>query len=257
MNQTDLKAFLESKVVQYNNPAFIEDDPIIVPHQYKQLQDIEIAGFFSAVLSWGKRSTIIRNAQLLMDLMDGSPYQFILNHQEKDLKRFLVFKHRTFNATDLLYFISFLKEYYSTFLSLEFAFSTYLDTDSDTTKKGLIGFQQLAFANEHPERTRKHISTPAKGSACKRLNMFLRWMVRSDHQGVDFGLWKNISPSQLIIPMDIHVSRVAKRMGLIENEKVTWKNAETLTNELRQLDSSDPVKYDFALFGLGVIEKFI
>lgn len=256
MNQSDLKAFLDSKVAQYNDPAFIEGDPVFVPHQYKRLQDIEISGFFSAILSWGNRSMIIQNATRLMELMDNSPFDFILNHQESDLKRFLPFVHRTFNATDLLYLISFLKDYYSTFVSLEYAFSTFLQPGDETIEKGLIGFHQLIFTGDYPQRTVKHISTPVKNSACKRLNMFLRWMVRSDHQGVDFGLWKTISPSQLVIPMDIHVAKVACRFELIENDRITWKNAVALTDVLRRFDPADPVKYDFALFGLGIIEKF-
>ncbi|HEX5554930.1 MAG TPA: TIGR02757 family protein [Chitinophagaceae bacterium] len=257
MNKTALQDFLNCKVELYNNAAFVEDDPVRVPHQFTLLQDIEIAGFFTAILSWGRRSTIIDNSKKLMSLMDNAPYAFIKNHRQSDLKPFLSFAHRTFNATDLLYFISFLQEYYTTFLSLESAFSTHLDPEDKNTKKALIGFQQIAFAGEHPARTRKHLSSPAKNSACKRLNMFLRWMVRHDHQGVDFGLWKNISPSQLVIPMDVHVSRVARRLDLIEDEKVTWKNAEALTGELRKFDPEDPVKYDFALFGLGVMEKFV
>lgn len=257
MNKADLKIFLDNKVAQYNDPAFIESDPVFVPHQYKRLQDIEIAGFFSAILSWGRRGMIIRNGLHLMELMDNSPYEFILHHQETDLKRFLSFVHRTFNATDLLYLITFLKDYYSTFVSMEYAFTTFLQPGDETIKKGLVGFHQLIFTGDYPPRTVKHISTPVKNSACKRLNMFLRWMVRSDHQGVDFGLWKSISPSQLVIPMDIHVARVAHRFELVEDEKVSWKNAVALTDKLRQFDPADPVKYDFALFGLGVVEKFI
>lgn len=256
MNKTVLQDFLNCKVEHYNNPSFIEGDPISIPHQYSILQDIEISGFFAALLSWGRRSMIIRNTERLMEMMDNAPYEFILHHHSSDLKPLLSFTHRTFNATDLLYFIAFLKEYYSTFISLESAFSTHLDPEDKTVKKALIGFQQIAFAGDYPERTRKHLSSPAKNSACKRMNMFLRWMVRSDHQGVDFGLWKNISPAQLIIPMDVHVTRVARRFGLTKSEIVNWKNAEALTDELRNFDPEDPVKFDFALFGIGVMEKF-
>lgn len=221
------------------------------------MQDIEIAGFFAAILSWGRRSSIIQDCQELMTLMENAPYDFVLNHQAHDLKRFAQFKHRTFNSTDLLYFIHFFHEYYGTFLSLESAFSTYLDPHDKTVKKALLGFHQIFFADEHPDRTRKHLSSPANNAACKRLNMFLRWMVRYDHHGVDFGLWRQISPAQLVIPMDVHVSRVAFRFDLLESEKVSWNAAVALTEALRQFDPEDPVKYDFALFGLGVIEKFV
>jgi uncharacterized protein (TIGR02757 family) len=257
MNKTAFQEFLNCKVEQYNNSAFIEGDPVCIPHQYTLLQDIEISGFFAAILSWGRRETIIRNTEKLMGMMDNAPYEFILQHKETDLKPFLTFSHRTFNSTDILFFISFLHEYYSTFISMESAFSTHLDRDDKTIKKALIGFQQIVFAGEYPERTRKHLSSPARNSACKRMNMFLRWMVRTDHQGVDFGLWKSISPSQLVIPLDIHVSRVARRFGLIEDERVNWKTAEALTDELRKFDPEDPVKYDYALFGLGIMEKFV
>jgi uncharacterized protein (TIGR02757 family) len=256
MKQAVLREFLDCKFELYNNVAFIDEDPVSVPHRFKLLQDIEISGFFAALLSWGRRSTIIANSLRLMQLMDNAPYDFIQNHRPKDLKSFESFTHRTFNDTDLFYFISFLQEYYATFLSLESAFSTHVTEEDATVKNGLIGFRQIVFAGEHPARTTKHLSSPAKNSACKRMNMFLRWMVRSDHQGVDFGLWKRISPAQLIIPVDVHVSRVAKGLKLLDNDTVNWKNAEALTAELRKFDPNDPVKYDFALFGMGVMEKF-
>jgi uncharacterized protein (TIGR02757 family) len=256
MKHAVLREFLDCKLELYNNVAFIDEDPVSVPHRFKLLQDIEISGFFAALLSWGRRSTIIANSLRLMELMDNAPYDFIQNHRPKDLKRFASFTHRTFNDTDLLYFISFLREYYSTFLSLESAFSTHMTEDDATVKNGLAGFRQIVFAGDHPERTTRHLSSPAKNSACKRMNMFLRWMVRSDHWGVDFGLWKRISPAQLIIPLDTHVSRVAKGLRLLKNDTVNWKNAEALTAELRKFDPHDPVKYDFALFGMGIMEKF-
>lgn len=257
MNKTTLKDFLEQKVDHYNRPAFVEGDPISIPHQFKKLQDREIAGFFAAILSWGNRATIINNCRELIALMDNAPYDFVLHHQPPDLKRFLHFKHRTFNATDLLYCISFFQEYYSTFLSLESAFSAHLEPCDRTTEKALTGFNKIFFANDHPERTRKHISSPARNAACKRLNMYLRWMVRNDHNGVDFGIWKSISPAQLVMPVDIHVARVARRLGLLPTDAANWKTALALTDELRNFDPSDPVKYDFALFGLGVVEKFV
>lgn len=257
MEKQALKDFLDRKVEHYNHVHFTEEDPVCIPHQFTLLQDREIAGFFAAIFSWGNRTAIINSSKRLMLLMDSAPYDFILNHQEKDLSRFLSFRHRTFNATDLLYFISFFKEYYSSVISLESAFSAHLSESDRTVEKALNGFHNIFFAGEHPERTRKHISTPAKNSACKRLNMFLRWMVRRDHQGVDFGIWKNIAPSQLVCPLDIHVARVAQRLSLISSRQANWKTAVALTDELRKFDPVDPVKYDFALFGLGIEEHFI
>lgn len=257
MNQAAFKKFLDQKAAQYNNPLFIGSDPIFVPHQFEKLQDREIAGFFAAILAWGHRKIILKNALHLTALMDGSPHDFILHHEEKDLKRFLHFRHRTFNATDLLYCIYFFREYYTLHDSLETAFSSHLRPGDETVENALAGFRNTFFAHEHPQRSEKHISNPAKNSACKRLNMFLRWMVRHDEQGVDFGIWKSIAPSQLVCPLDIHVSRVAKRFGLLQSDQVSWKAAVSLTDELRIFDAGDPVKYDFALFGLGVEERFV
>lgn len=191
-----------------------------------------------------------------MLLMDDAPHDFIIHHSAKDLKQLLHFKHRTFNTTDLLYFISFLKNYYSKNKSLEQAFINGMKATDETIVNGLIHFHNLFFESEHaPQRTRKHIPTPARNSSCKRLNMYLRWMVRSNLAGVDFGLWKNISPSQLIIPLDVHVQRVALKFGLMKREIADWKAALELTDTLKQFDKNDPVKYDFALFGMGVNEK--
>lgn len=257
MKQTALLDFLNQKTRQYNHPDFINEDPISIPHRFSRLQDIEISGFFAAILSWGRRKMIIQSCDKLMAMMDNAPYDFIMNHQADDLKTFTSFVHRTFNGADLLFFIDALQVYYQTFLSLEFAFSAHLRQGDKTVKNALIGFKEILFTQEHLPRTQKHLSSPANNAACKRLNMYLRWMVRQDLQGVDFGLWKKISPAQLVIPMDIHVSRVAKRLGLLEKDTVNWSNAEKLTNELRNFDPLDPVKYDFALFGLGVMEKFV
>ena len=248
-----LKDFLDEKYEQYNRPAFIEEDPISIPHQYKRLQDIEIAGFWAAVLAWGQRKTIINKCTTLFQLMDNAPYDFVVNHQENDLKAFLHFKHRTFNATDTLYFLKFFQAYYQEHASLEEAFLA----TGNGMEQALINFHNLFFSLEdYPERTRKHIATPARKSACKRINMFLRWMVRKDDRGVDFGLWKNIKPAQLICPCDVHVDRVARRLGLVTRKQTDWLTAKELTANLLLLDPEDPVKYDFALFGLGVYEKF-
>ncbi|GEP92270.1 TIGR02757 family protein [Chitinophaga terrae (ex Kim and Jung 2007)] len=252
-----LQEFLNAKADYYDNPDFIADDPISIPHRFSQLQDIEIAGLFAAVLAWGNRTSIINKCTSLLKMMDNAPYDFIRNHQPRDRMKLMSFAHRTFNGLDLLYFVEFLQHYYSNVTSLEFAFSGHISAQDENVENALIGFRKVFFALEHPERTEKHIATPAKNSACKRLNMYLRWMVRKDENGVDFGLWNYISPSQLVCPVDIHVSRVAARLGLIPEAKSDWKTAVALTHELKKLDPDDPAKYDFALFGLGVIEKYV
>ncbi len=251
-----LKVFLDRKVEEYNTPAFIDKDPIVIPHRFASPRDKEISGFFAAILAWGNRTSIINSCNRLMKAMDEAPYDFVRNHKPTDLKPLLGFVHRTFNATDLFYLLEFLQFHYSQHDSLEEAFSRSLSPKDLTIENALRGFYQYCFSLEHPERTHKHIATPAKKSACKRLNMYLRWMVRQDNKGVDFGIWKNIRPAQLVCPMDVHVSRVAARYGLMESDKTDWNAALELTAHLRQLDPQDPVKYDFALFALGVIEKF-
>jgi len=248
-----LKEFLDRKVREYNRPAFIKDDPIAIPHLFTRIQDIEIAGFFASVFAWGKRTTIINKSKELMQRMDSAPHAFIQNHSTKDLQRLRNFKHRTFNEDDLFYFVEFLHTHYAKHDSLEFAFCPISGLD---TEHSLTHFRKYFFSFEHLKRTEKHISSPLQKSTCKRMNMFLRWMVRHDNKGVDFGLWKNISPSQLICPIDVHVARVAKKLGLLKRKQVDWFAAVELTDALRKLDNSDPVKYDFALFSLGVIEKF-
>ena len=253
----NLRDFLNKKVDQYNQPSFIKDDPILVPHLFTNLQDIEISAFFAAIFAWGNRITIIRKSKELLALMDMQPHQFVLNAEKKELEKLTHFKHRTFNTTDLLYFIEFLKHHYSSQSSLESAFTKGMNSTDETVQNGLSGFHHYFFSlADAPIRTRKHISSPEKGSTCKRLNMFLRWMVRSDNTGVDFGIWKNIKPSQLICPIDLHVSRVAKRLNLLDRKQADWQAALELTALFRTMDPEDPVKYDFALFGLGVLEKF-
>ena len=253
MMPVHLKQFLDRKVKEYNKPAFIKDDPISIPHLFTKKQDIEIAGLFAAVFAWGNRTTIIGKSKELIQRMDNSPYVFVKDHSAKDLKRLNGFKHRTFHEDDLYYFIEFLHQHYSKHDSLEFAFFPIPGLD---TEHGLTHFKNYFFSLEHLKRTEKHISSPLQKSTCKRLNMFLRWMVRNDKKGVDFGLWKNISPSQLICPIDVHVARVSKKLGLLKRKQVDWLAATELTDALRKLDKNDPVKYDFALFNLGVIEKF-
>jgi len=251
-----LKTLLDKKLRLYNSPAFIADDPISIPHRFTRRQDIEIMGFIAATLAWGQRKTIINKCNQLIRLMDDSPYDFILNHREKQLKRFLHFRHRTFQPTDLLYFFSFLKHHYKQHDSLEHAFSRFMTSEDEHVQKALEGFHNLFFSLEDvPARTRKHVASPAKNSTCKRLNMFLRWMVREDAAGIDFGLWKSIRPSQLLCPLDVHVDRVARRLALIQAKTKGWKAVLELTGNLKKLDPSDPVKYDFALFGMGVLER--
>jgi uncharacterized protein (TIGR02757 family) len=257
VNTNELKIFLNKKVEQYNQPFFIANDPISIPHQFTLKQDIEIAGFFTAILAWGNRKSIINSCNKLMQLMNNQPYQFCLHHSKKDLQKLLNFKHRTFNTTDLLYCIEFFKQHYSKHNSLEIAFTKGMNKKDETIENGLISFHNYFFSlQDYPERTRKHIATPQKKSACKRLNMYLRWMVRNNKTDVDFGLWKNIKPSQLIIPIDVHVSRVAKKLSILNRTQNDWQAATELTSYLKTLDANDPVKYDFALFGLGVMEKF-
>ena len=262
MVKKDVKSFLDRKVIEYNNPAFIKDDPVCIPHLFTKKQDIEIAGFFAAIFAWGIRKTIINKCISLMVLMDNAPHDFCLYHQDSDLKKLLGFCHRTFNDTDLLYFISFFKFHYTNNTSLESAFFnqetiTSADSSEGTIQAALNYFYDYFFSLEDvPHRTLKHIAAPKKNSACKRLNMYLRWMVRQDSHGVDFGIWKSISPSHLICPIDVHVARVAGRFGLLQRQKVDWLAAEELTKALRVFDKRDPVKYDFALFSLGILEKF-
>lgn len=253
----DLIIFLNKKVDEYNQPFFIESDPICIPHSFSKKQDIEIAGFFAAIFAWGNRTIIINKSKELMKLMHNAPHDFCLNHTAKDLKRLFAFKHRTFNTTDLLYFIEFLKYHYTNHDSLETAFIHSMKKKDENVEQGLNGFYDYFFSlPDVPERTRKHIASPAKKSSCKRLNMYLRWMVRNDKKGVDFGIWKNIKPSQLIIPLDLHVSRVAKKLNLIHRNNADWLSAVELTETMKSLNAKDPAKYDFALFALGVMEKF-
>ncbi|HVX50347.1 MAG TPA: TIGR02757 family protein [Chitinophagaceae bacterium] len=255
-----LKDFFDRKAEEYNRPSFIPHDPVCVPHLFSKKQDIEIAGFFASIFAWGNRTTIINKSTELMRLMDMAPYDFIQHHSEEDTKRLLKFKHRTFNTTDLLYFIAFLQHHYSLHKSLEQAFTQFNTPGSpggEPAERMLTGFHNYFFSlDDMPPRTRKHIATPAKNSTCKRLNMFLRWMARDDNQGVDFGIWKKINPAWLICPVDVHVARVAKRFNLLTRKQVDWQAAVELTTYLRTLDADDPVRYDFALFGLGVLEKY-
>ena len=253
-----IKQLLDQKVKQYNHIDFIEKDPISIPHLFTKQQDIELAAFFAAIFAWGNRITIIQKSKELLERMDSAPFEFCTQHQAKDLKKLVGFAHRTFNDIDLLYCIAFFKQHYSTQKSLETAFFKDQKTGKSlkTVEAGLVNFKDYFFSLEGaPYRTKKHIASPENGSTCKRLNMFLRWMVRKDQHGVDFGLWKAISPADLIIPIDVHVARVSRTFGLISRPQIDWLTAIELTDYCRTLDARDPVKYDFALFSLGVTEK--
>lgn len=253
----DLKDFLDTKVEQYNQLGFIELDPICIPHRFTKKEDIEITAFFAATLAWGQRKTIINKCLELFDMMDNAPHDFMMQHQESDLKPFLNFKHRTFNDIDTLYFIEFFSWFYRNHQSLEEAFIIGYDEGKDIMATLLSNFHDFFFQlADAPSRTRKHVATPKRKAACKRINMFLRWMVRKDDKGVDFGIWHTIKPYQLICPCDLHVDRVGRKLGLITRKQTDWLTATELTAELRTFDADDPVKYDFALFGLGIEEKF-
>ncbi|MEZ5053432.1 MAG: TIGR02757 family protein [Chitinophagales bacterium] len=244
----DLLNFYHDK---YNCRNFIQDDPIQIPHRFTKKQDIEIAGLFAATLAWGNRKSIINSCNKLMTWMDNQPYDFILQHQPKDVKPFENFVHRTFNATDVLYFIEALKHQYTQHHSLESLFT------HKNIEQGLIQFHHAFFSLEDaPHRTRKHVSTPERKSSCKRLNMYLRWMVREDKNGVDFGIWKKIHPKDLLIPLDVHVENYARQLNLIKRKQRDWLTVCELTRNLKLIDNTDPVRFDFALFGMG-IEKVI
>ncbi|NOX47398.1 MAG: TIGR02757 family protein [Chlorobi bacterium] len=251
---TELHNFLEEKYDRYNRPDFIESDPISIPHQFTRKEDIEISAFLTATIAWGNRKMIIRNANRLMDLMDRAPYDFIQNFTDDDLRIFENFVHRTFNGADLAYFLKSLRNIYQNHGGLETIFSNH--EESDSMKEVITRFHNLFFELEHQSRTRKHVANTAKNSAAKRINMFLRWMVRNDKRGVDFGIWENIPTRKLLCPLDVHSGNVARKLGLLARNANDWKAVEELTEKLRGFDEADPVKYDFALFGLGVFEKF-
>lgn len=252
MNSKELKSFLDFKAQQYESVAFIDHDPIQIPHQFSNKKDIEISAFLTATIAWGNRLSILKSSQKMMEMMDASPYDFILNHQKKDFKNFNGFVHRTFNEQDLVYFITALKNIYINRGGLEKLFSS----PKTNLQERIHRFKKFFFELDHPRRTQKHVSDPQKGSAAKRINMFLRWMVRSSEKGVDFGIWKSIHSSELSLPLDVHTGNVARKMGLLERKQNDAKALLELDTSLRKFDPKDPVKYDFALFGLGAFEKF-
>ncbi|WP_339610597.1 TIGR02757 family protein [uncultured Planktosalinus sp.] len=254
MNQTELKEFLDEKVLLYNSPDFIVSDPIQVPHQFSIKEDVEISAFLTAIIAWGNRKSIIKNGNKIVELLGNAPHDFVMNHREQDLDKLLPFVHRTFNGVDLQFFIRSLKNIYKHQGGLETIFKKY--TTENSLQPAIHEFKKVFFSIPHPLRTEKHISDPIKNSAAKRINMFLRWMVRQDDAGVDFGIWKTISPALLSCPLDVHSGNVARSLGLLSRKQNDSKALFELDTSLRNLDPSDPVKYDFALFGLGVFEKF-
>lgn len=254
MTKSELKDFLNAKVDQYNHPRFLESDPIQIPHRFGAKEDIEISAFLTATIAWGNRKSIINNADKMMQLLHHAPYDFILNHTESDLQNLQDFVHRTFNGVDLMFFIKSLKNIYKNHDGLETTFA--LNSGKDSMQTSISKFKKVFFEIPHPQRTTKHVSDPVKGSAAKRINMFLRWMVRDNSTGVDFGLWDKISPSQLSCPLDVHSGNVARKLRLLTRKQNDAKALSELDASLRELDLIDPVKYDFALFGLGVFEKF-
>lgn len=254
MNKQDLKDFLDSKVDQYNNPKFIESDPIQIPHNFSKKEDIEISGFLTATIAWGNRKSIINNAKKLVNLLDYAPYDFVINHTENDLEKLKPFVHRTFNGDDCIQFIKSLNHIYKNHNGLEAVFNKHAEHHS--LQKAISKFKMIFFEIEHLQRTQKHVSDPLKKSAAKRINMFLRWMVRNNNTGVDFGIWESLSPSQLSCPLDVHSGNVARKLGLLKRKQNDEKALLELDTALRKLDTKDPVKYDFALFGLGVFEGF-
>jgi len=254
LKHTELKEFLDAKVLEYNRPEFIESDPIQVPHLFNKKEDIEISGFLTATIAWGNRKSIINNAKRMMEYMDHSPFDFVKNHEEKDLETLLPFVHRTFNGTDFITFVKGLQHIYNNHHGLEHVFAAH--NNQSTLQQAIHHFKKIFFEIEHLPRTQKHVSDPLKNSAAKRINMYLRWMVRQDNSGVDFGIWKTLSSSQLSCPLDVHSGNVARKLGLLNRKQNDAKALMELDENLRKLDAKDPVKYDFALFGLGVFEGF-
>ncbi len=254
MKQSELREFLNAKVLQYNHPSFLESDPLQIPHQFSKREDIEISAFLTATIAWGNRKSIINNANRMMELLDQAPFEFVTQHEHKDLEKLSSFVHRTFNGIDLTYFIQSLQNIYQNHGGLENCFLK--NIESNSMQPAISTFKSLFFELPHPLRTTKHISDPLKGSAAKRINMFLRWMVRDGSTGVDFGLWNQIKASKLSCPLDVHSGNVARKLKLLKRKQNDAKALAELDKSLRKLDPQDPVKYDFALFGLGVFEKF-
>ena len=250
-----LKAFLNSNVEKYNQVNFIEHDPISIPHKFSQKEDIEIAGFLTSSISWGNRKAILKSANQLMNWLDNAPYDFVVNHSNADLKPFEKFIYRTFNGSDCAFFLKSLQNIYLKHNGLEEIFTSGYKKDN-SVEGAISNFRELFFSIEHPARTQKHVANPLKDSSSKRLNMYLRWMVRKDKNGVDFGIWENINRADLMIPLDVHSGTIARKLELLKRNANDWKSVVELTNKLKKFDATDPIKYDFALFGLGVNREF-
>lgn len=255
LSPTELKEFLDLKADQYNTRSFIEEDPISIPHRFQQKEDIEIAGFLASIIAWGNRKMIIRNANKLMNLMDEAPFDFVCNASETELERVTQFVHRTLNGTDALFLMHALRRIYTVHGGMEAVFAHGFES-TQSIFGALAHFRTVCFETPHENRSEKHISSVMKGSSAKRLNMYLRWMVRNDSRGVDFGLWETIPMHALHLPLDVHTGNVSRKLGILKRTQSDWKAVEEVTTQLRQLDLNDPIKYDFALFGLGVYEKF-
>ena len=254
LSNSDLKEFLDEKYDLYNRLNFIDSDPIQIPHSFSKKEDIEISAFLTAIIAWGKRKMIIDNAQKLMSLLDRAPFDFVMNASETEFERLSNFKHRTFNSVDLIFFLRSLRNIYLNHGGLETVFSNKIKDTS--VREGLIEFRERFFEIEYPDRTQKHIANVLKKSAAKRINMFLMWMCRDDDRPVHFGLWKTVDPAKLMMPIDVHSGNVARKLNLLQRKQNDWAAVEELTGNLRAFDPKDPVKYDFALFGLGIFEKF-
>lgn len=249
----DISSLLNKKVKQYNKIDFIESDPISIPHMFTRKEDIEISGFLTSVISWGRRTAIIKSAHQLMELMDNSPYEFLINSDESEFKRFANFVYRTFNSDDCLFLVTALRNIYLRADSLE-SIATKAYNQSGNIFGVIVGLRKAILQTAHLKRSEKHLANPESGSAAKRVNMYLRWMIRSDEGGVDFGIWKNIPQSILMCPLDVHSGNVARKLGLLSRKQNDWKAVEELTAQLRTFDPDDPVVYDYALFGMGVFE---
>ena len=248
-----LKELLDIKSEEYNNTSFIENDPIQIPHEFKTKEDIEISGFLTATIAWGNRKSIINSSKRMMELLENDPYNFIINHSDNDLKSLLGFVHRTFNGYDFIQFVKSLKNIYCNHGGLEMVFFNHMKDNS--LHNSIHQLKNIFFEIEHLKRTRKHVSDPFMGSAAKRINMFLRWMVRKDNKGVDFGIWNSINQKNLSCPLDVHSGNIARKLGILKRKQNDHKAVLELDNSLRKYDESDPVKYDFALFGMGANEK--
>ena len=256
MNNASLKEFLDLKYEQYNTPEFIISDPVSIPHKFSKKEDIEISAFLTATIAWGQRTTIINNAMRLAEWMDFNPYNFLMNASANEINVFKKFTHRTFNGNDCIFFIRALQNIYKKYASVEMVFYKGYSSDK-TVKSGIVGLRRVFFELPHETRNEKHFPSPEKNSSCKRINLFLRWMIRNDNKGVDFGIWKNIPSSALMCPLDVHSGNISRKIGLLTRKQNDWKAVEELTDKLRMLDASDPVKYDFALFGTGVFENIL